>query len=169
MVEVAAAPHHLGRDVASFVPPRGPRPDAGHVKKRQPLRGQLGQALPGCRARQRRGVRRHGRGRRGAGVVTQAWEQVREADLYKVKQAARTGRESQQKEEKKTAVLTQPGGDRSYPSCSRAALLNGYSVLGGIKGKSDVEMLCDGIGLRRLPSFILSNQVSASAKVENGG
>lgn len=34
-----------------------------------------------------------------------------------------------------TAVLTQPGGDRSYSSCSRAVLLNGYCVLGEKKKK----------------------------------
>lgn len=39
------------------------------------------------------------------------------------------------------AALTQSGGDRSYSSCSRAALLNGYCVLGGEKNEEKKQYL----------------------------
>lgn len=38
-----------------------------------------------------------------------------------------------------TAVLTQPGGDGPYSSCSRAALLNGYCVLEDKKERVSVH------------------------------
>lgn len=114
-------PYHLHGDVRRPVAPWRPGPNPGHVMERQALRGQLRQALPGCRAGQRGGVGGHGWRWRGAGVVAETWGG---GDMW-VQGMGAAGWACMHQ-----MSLTQPGGNRSDSPRSGAALPNGYGVLG---------------------------------------